>query len=473
MTRLRQRPFALETLVGIVCGIGVGLLILAINLFNVPMRITTLIVMLPLGATMVLAVRNTKRLLLAAIFFDLALGIDFRPACVEHYFLSECGFNISVTLLALVGLYGLWLVDIRREQRPSFTLHPRIGTIGRVGGSFILVSLLSLTVAQNLEFSLYVVWNYVVLFALFFYLANHLHTQDDILFVVLLLAVGLLAQSVIMELKQLGLIGDEILLRFQNRVTGTFRSPNSAGAYLMQMILLLLPCLLLKIKTWQRWLLAVVLLFALYNLIGTESRGGWTGLMLGIAVIGVVSLYKRWLDIRVLMNILLVVIVVAIFFSAPIIARLTQDDNNAASARGPLNQIAWNMIQANPLVGVGWNNFGVVLFDYIEANQFGAWLNLVHNAWLLVWSETGTFSFLLFVAFWLVMAWQALKLIRKGQRMYALLALGILASLVGATSHMLVEIFASRILAQIVWTGAALLTAMARMQSCELQPTRE
>jgi O-antigen ligase len=235
----------------------------------------------------------------------------------------------------------------------------------------------------------------------------------------------------------------------------------------MQMLLLLLPCLALRIKSWQRGLLLFTLLLAAYDLLGSESRGGWTGALIGIGIILVVSIAKKWLSLKAIATIFISVSILGVIFSGTIIARLSADDNGAADARGPLMQIASNMISANPVVGVGWNNFGLALYDYIEIDQFGAWLNLVHNGWLLIWSETGTISFGLFVAFWLAIAWHAIKLIRKGQQFYGLLALGILASMAGAATHMMVEIFASRVLAQIIWTNAALITAMIRMQQQE------
>ncbi len=467
MYRLRQTSFLTESILTLICGISAGLIVLGISLTDLPLKFTAVIVGGVIGVVFVLAVGDIKRLLLAAIFFDLTTGFDFHIPCVENIFVSECGFNISVTTIALVILYFVWILEYRHAHGAPFTLHPSAGTIGRFGASFFLASLVSLTAARDVSLSLYMVWIYITMLALFFYLANHIHSQQDLLMIVMLLALGLLLQGGVMQLKVTQIIPNDTLVKFQNRVTGTFRSPNSAGAFLMQMILLLLPCLALKLKSWQRAVLLATLLLASYDLIGSESRGAWTGILIGIGIILVVSIAKKWLSLKALAAIFISVSILGVIFSGPIITRLSADDNGAADARGPLMQIASNMIRANPVVGVGWNNFGLALYDYIEIDQFGAWLNLVHNGWLLIWSETGTISFALFVAFWLAIAWHAIKLIRKGQQFYGLLALGILASMAGAATHMMVEIFASRVLAQIIWTNAALITAMIRMQQQE------
>jgi O-antigen ligase len=125
------------------------------------------------------------------------------------------------------------------------------------------------------------------------------------------------------------------------------------------------------------------------------------------------------------------------------------------------------MIREHPIIGVGTNNFGLFLYDYVEPAQFGAWLNLVHNGWLLVWSETGTIGLAFYLAFWLTTLWQALRLIRSGRRVYAVISLGILASMLGTSAHMMGEIFGTRSLMQIIWVNAALVTAMTRLQKQE------
>jgi len=454
-----------EGVLTLVCGILVGLLAIYLNVFNASNRITTVVVSVLLGAIVVLLVGKLQRLLLAVVFLDLATGTDFHVTCNSDYFLSSCGFNISLTTLALVGLYVLWIITIQRGDRPlsEFVRHPRLGLVGKTAACFILAAILSLVAARNVGFALYQIWVYLTLFALFFYLANNINTREELLFVVSLIVAGLFIQNVIMELKTLGIIENDTSSRVLQRVNGTLRSPNNAGAYLAQMFLILLPCLALKTTRWQKWFLAGLLLFTIYNLVGTESRGAWTSAVIGIAVVAAISLFKGWLNLQKLVLVLVVVALFSLVFSGTIITRLTEDDNGAADARGPLAAIAFNMIRDNPIVGVGANNFGIALNDYIEADQFGAWLNLVHNGWLLVWSETGTIGLLFYLIFWMAILSQAVGLVRSGHPIYAPLALGIIASLLGASMHMMVDIFGSRILAQIIWMEAAFVTALRRL----------
>jgi O-antigen ligase len=244
------------------------------------------------------------------------------------------------------------------------------------------------------------------------------------------------------------------------RITGTLITPNRAGGFLAQMLMLMIATLLLKIPRLHRIGIGIMTVVTIHALVATESRGAWSAAVIGLAVIGIIGVWKRWIGLRALILALLVLSMVGALVAGQIITRLTEDDRGAAEARGPLAEIANNMIWRNPITGVGINNFGIVLYDYIEAEQLGAWLHLVHNGWLLIWSETGTIGFALYAAFRLMLLWQAFRLIRKGDRLIGIVALGLFASMIGGGIHMTVEIYSSRNLIQIIWIDAALVSAM-------------
>lgn len=458
-----------EGVLTLACGVLVGFLAIYLNVFNASNKITAVVVGGLLAVIVVLFVGKLQRLLLAVVFLDLATGTDFHLTCNSDYFLSSCGFNVSLTTLALVGLYVLWIIAIRRgeSEGADYVRYPKFGVIGKAAVGFIFAAILSLLAARNVGIALYQIWVYLTLLALFFYLVNNINTREELLFVVGLIVAGLFFQNVVMELGTLGIIEKSTTARVIQRVNGTFNSFNSAGAYLAQIFSILLACLALPMRRWQKWFLSATLLLAVYNLVGTESRGGWTSVVIGITIVGFVSLMRGWLNIKKLVLALIVVAFFGVLFSGTILSRLTGDDHGAADARGPLADIAFNMIRDNPIVGVGANNFGVALDDYIEPEQFGAWLNLVHNGWLLIWSEIGTVGIIFYVIFWLTILWQAGRLIKSGHPYYAPIAVGIVASMLGTSLHMMVEIFGSRILSQILWTEAALVMAMARLYDRE------
>ena len=458
----------------IISGFVLGGVALYINASSASNKIIAIILGALLAGIVVFLVGNLRYLLLGIIFVDLATGIDFFITCDETYFLSTCGFNISLTALALLGLYALWIISIRRDRSQLMDEslhHPRLTFVGKMTLGFVVAGLLSLLGARNLSYALYQLWIYFTLLALYFYLANNITSQKELLFLISLFIIGLVIQNIIMEMVSLGVLNSGTISGTIQRVMGTYRSANDAGGYLAEVLCILLACLALKLPRGQKWILGAVLLFTIYNLVGTESRGAWISAAVGIIVIGIVSVAKKWIGMRSLVFALIMVSIFAVLFSGTIINRWTADDNGSADARGPLAQIALNMIKANPVVGVGLNNFGVVLFDYVDPDQFSAWLHIVHNNWLLVWSETGTIGLLFYLVFWLACLVQAIRLVRSPHRLYAVVATGILASLLGTSMFMMVERYSWRVLLVLVWVQAAILTAMTRLQKQEITPS--
>lgn len=451
----------LVTLTGAAMGLGA----LYVGLEGFGSRLSQVLISGIGAAIFIIVVRDIKRTLLMVIFIDMSTAIDYHITCDTDHYLASCGINISLTVLALVILYILWFIDARKSDQPSGMRTVRFGMIGRYGAGFVLAGVLSLLASRNIVFGIYQIWLNASLFALFFYLANNIRSRDDVLFVIVAMFIGLFIQITIMELRSFGLIPQDTRAIVLRRVAGTLQSPNAAGGYLAQSIVLMCSCLAIALSRRQKQLMIIVILIALGNLVGSESRGGWISLVIGILVVGSVALGKRWLSVKYLIIALFSVLILASLFSAPILDRLTRDDKGSAEARGPLADIAFNMIRANPVIGVGINNFGIVLFDYVEPDQFGAWLHLVHNRWLLIWSETGTIGMAFYVAFYFTTIWQGWQIVRKGHPVYAPVALGIIASMLGAGGHMMVEIYKWRILQQIIFTDAALIIAMSRLQT--------
>lgn len=450
--------------IAVIIGGLMGLLVLAVTGLGLSNKIILVIFGGLTSLIVLLIVRDIRRLMVLAIFIDLSTAMDFHLTCNDHYFLSVCGVNVSLTVLALAILYVLWIKNIYRNQQGSYRRSPRLSAIGWLNVGFLMACLLSFIPARNISFSVYQLWLYLYLFGLFFYLANNITSQEDVIFVIVALALGFLLQNTLMEMQSVGLLPQSERTALLHRATGTLQSPNAAGGYLSQMVVIMFAVLGLKLVPRDRRILIVVIGLGVSNLIATESRGGWTSMLIGMSIVLVVSLGKRWFSYKALIAIFIGVCIFMVFFSGPIIDRLTRDDKGSADSRAPLAQIAFNMIQANPVLGVGLNNFGVVIYNYIGANEIGAWLNLVHNRWLLVWSETGTVGMFFFVSFWLLILYRGLYLVRRGHPIYGVLALGIIASMVGATFHMMAEIYRWRILLQIIWTNAALIVAMTRLQ---------
>lgn len=460
--RYRQSRWP-ERSLAVAVGIIVGLAALVLARQDFAPRYVAIVLGILCGGIVVLATRNLKAILLIVIMVDTALALDVHLTCNQAYFSTACGINISLSTIALAGLYGMWMLDRWRGKAEPRRLHA--GPLVLLGFAFLWAAVLSLIGSANPNLSLYQIWVYGQTFLLFFYLANNIRTEHDLMVILFGLCLGLAIQLVVMELQLLGIVSVRYGGTYLDRIDGTLAHPNITGGYLMMATTVLLSALFLRLERWKKGVLIALIGLALQCLIvGTQSRGSWVAMLIAVAVILVISIVRRWLNWRGLAVTFVLVSVMTPLLIGPVLTRLTEDDRGAAEARGPLQAVAFNMIQNNPVVGVGVNNFGVVLSRYVEPEQFGAWLHLVHNAWLLMWAEMGTLGIAVYVLLWLATAREALRLIRRGHPTYAVLAMAVLATMAGVTFYMSVEIYVRRVLIQFVWIQLALVVAMSRMQ---------
>jgi putative inorganic carbon (HCO3(-)) transporter len=204
----------------------------------------------------------------------------------------------------------------------------------------------------------------------------------------------------------------------------------------------------------------------LVALLLTGSRGGWLGLVLGLVILGVISIRRDWLRVGPALLVTLGAIVLALPFAVTFI------QGRLATAQSPVGRItlmklARSMIEDHPFTGVGANNFPVAIFHYLTPQYDGTWIYSVHNKLLLVWSEAGPLALLAFLWFLIAALRYGLRASRAGDPLIAPLAAGFLAGFAGQIVHMQVDVFRSRSEIQMLCVMFGLLAAMDRIRRRE------
>jgi putative inorganic carbon (HCO3(-)) transporter len=413
-----------------------------------------------------------RTILLAVLLLDIPLHVE-----KNFYYLDDAaefgaisGFAISLTTLALAGLYAAWLVDrLTGRDRASVPT-----ALVRPLGAFLCVAAATVVVARDIGLYSRGLFLWVELFLVYVYLVGNIRSREDVHFVVTWLFAGLVLESLI--ILGLGLTGhsfdvvgfkgrvDESTGEWGARFAGTVGSPNNAGEYLE---LLLAPAVAVLASTVGRFcktLAGLGLALGLAALIGTFSRGGWLATALSMAIV-CVALWRRGRLSRVVPWLAGVVVAVALIFHDSISARLTGDDYGAAHARVPLMTTAFRMIGDQPLLGVGLNNFTAALPDYAPLHQDNGFLYTVHNQYLNIWTETGVVGLAAFLWFLIGTVRHGLNGWKLGDPLLSPLALGFTAGLAGQMLvHMHVDQFNNRPQLQLLVTVAALLGSMSRME---------
>ena len=424
-----------------------------------------------------------RRWLLAVMILDIPLEcgthLGFRPDAAVLGAIE--GFDLSLTSLALAGLWVGWLFSARaRNEKLQFSVHWPIV-------AYTLVAAASWFVATDGTLSLFQIFLLAQMLLFYVYVSSNVHFRREVAGIVWLLLIGAALESVLViamaltgydfvVLRHIGIKAQMVLPGPKGGFTrpgGSVGSPNYTSAYFG--ILMTLAVCVWQSEALRRWrgLAMLVFILAAVALACTYSRGGWIAVVLSLAILGVSRWKQGGLSRKTAATCIagLVLAAAFLFVPNPISARALGDDEGSAHSRIPLMHLAFRVIEANPVIGVGANNFGTVMNDYAGSEFRHEWIYTVHNQFLLVCAETGVIGLMAYLWIMLNVIRRGWRLWRVGDELFSPLALGMLAALCGLMSHMFVDIFSGRAVVQMVWLFAALLTAMEAILARERRTT--
>jgi len=415
-------------------------------------------------------VGNIRHPLLAIIILDIVFQLDtnfyFQEKIAAQGSIS--GFNFSVTSMALIALYALWISELLTKR---VSLPPGLFRICLPLTVYLSFICLSVFAASDPLLSSFELATLVQIFLFFVYIAGTVRTREDVLLIVTMLMVSgiclgtfLIAEVVAghnFNIPGLSTVGD----RSYNsggyfRPGGPIGSPIDAASFFGLMLVPSLSILLTRLKGFYLWLAVLSLSIGTIGLVLTLSRGGWIALILASSILCFFAWRRGWLSIKVPVIIVVVVVLLGLVFQNAILTRLTADDNGSARARIVLTRLAFDIIWDHPLLGIGTNNFAAVFRHYLTPDFNGEWIYSIHDKYLMVWVETGIGGLIAFVWFLLATVRRGWLVWQRGDRILSSLALGLTAAVIGQMSHMFVDVFHSRPQIQGLWLVAAVLAAL-------------
>lgn len=459
---------SLEGLGAGVVGGGLGAAVIAVSLLPQPLGPLALLALV--APFVLMLVGNVRKLLLAAIVFDISLQLDthlfYRP---ETEALGAIGgLNLSVTTLCLLALYALWLAEALARRGPLAAAALRIPLAPALYLGFVA---LSLAVARDRALAGFELFLLLQMFLLYLYLASTVRSREEVRFLTSALFVSVAFQggliiATYLSGRSLEVAGISTAVHASYaasdhpRPGGTTGSPINAASFFGLLLAPALSVWLTSLPRRTKALAGLALGLGGVGLILTASRGGWMTVALSSALLLLLAWHRGWIPFRALLGAGVLTLLLVLPFLGAVIERLTGDDGGSARARGPLTALALHVIRDSPLLGVGANNFAVVLPSYVTPEFSREWLFVVHNKYLLVWAETGIgglVSFLAFILFTLLLGWRCW---RAGDRVLSPLALAFSAAILAQMIHMSVDVFHSRPQVQLLWFVAGLMAAM-------------
>lgn len=207
------------------------------------------------------------------------------------------------------------------------------------------------------------------------------------------------------------------------RAYGGLDHPNILGGVLA-LALILAAYLLAKKKNlntrrqlWSSIFLFVFYFVSLYALFFTFSRSAWLAFIVGLVALLVVFIIKKdkWIISRFIAIIFFSAVLIgvaAVPYQDLLLVRLDGEsrlEQKSITERTLYTWQAKDLIEKNFLSGVGVGNYTTALAVQDGYSQPTWNYQPVHNAWLLLWAESGVFSLLSLLIFFF-------SLIRSGRR---------------------------------------------------------
>ena len=476
-----RRTLLTNSAAGALLALVIGFLVV-----HMPAAPTGPLLLLAVAAPVVaLVVGDLRRILLAVVLFDIPLHWDvnlgWRPDAAAIGAVG--GISISATTFALVGLYALWIAERSAGHVIPLRLWPALPLIAYVG-----VTALSLVVAEDRQLGVFELILLMQTLLLFLYVANHVRTQGDVVFIVVGLLAGLLFESALMiaisvlgiSFQWLGLASHSQELVGTSaedaRVGGTIGTGNGAAAYIAMLLPIAIVVLWMDLPVWIKRLSLAATGAGIVALVLTYSRGGWLAALVAALFVAIIAVHRGDVPGGRVAVVGAVVLLLLVPFYGQMEARIagqTRGVTYSQNARLPLIKLAWRMIQDRPILGVGANNFSPAVSRYAGPEFTRVWLRTVHSLYFLVWAEAGFAALLAFL-------WFLGSSLRRGWKTFARaaplspLALGLTASILSAMVTMGVERFIARPLVELLWLVAALLVAVEALgRSTELDTSAE
>jgi putative inorganic carbon (HCO3(-)) transporter len=466
----RRLPETVQYVLSILLGFLAGALVL----LDLPLKWTVALFMMVGFVAILLIVGASKRLLLSVLVLlvpmHIGTGLPALLARPGHVGLSAAIDLqlIDVIVIALLMYHFTRLATHQAEIRlyPSTTV-PAL--------AWLVASALSAANARDMGLTLIQVAQMARLLLLYLVVANSIKDETDIKWLVWALLAGALFEGLLgifqwVAGRPLGLsfLGEATKL-FYGRPLGTIGHPNGYGAYLAATIPIGLVLLFSNVQGVHKAFAGIVLGVGILGLVFSHSRGGWLSFAAASIAVLVFALRRRRQDSHTAFvgagAILLVLLLLMLSQRDLIAARLTSEQGQkSALSRITMAKGAIAMIQDYPMLGVGANNYPLLMpaydpFDYARERQ----IVIVHDIYLLIAAETGLIGLAAFLWFLASLYIQTRRLIILAPNDTVWLAgVGAFSALTALTVHGIADydVIANLTVFRLLWLFAAIVAGL-------------
>ena len=391
-----------------------------------------------------------KKVILSMMVFFIVINVDKSFFLDSEHTGGVVGLVLSIWDVQLFFLYGLWLIEILKDSNNKIDFYPLL----LIPLIFIfLFSSISLLRTDNIRLSIFQLFQLLKVFLLFFYISNNISDKKDyqnilnILFITLFIEMAIgYYQHLTNEFVNLGVftnsapgqvdrrIGSEVIMA----VTGTTGGSDRFASYLIMMIPLVISTVISRSNIINKTCMTIMMIGCIALLVFTFSRGGWIGFCVGIFQFLVLFLFidkDKFKSLLKIISVFLLLSIILIIYKDYIYLRFSGEDYGSAQSRITMMQIAFRMIKANPIIGVGINNYTNAMSAYDNTGYTLGFYHPVHNVYLQLAAEIGILGLLCFLGFICILYVKSISSLKNIDRFYHIHSIGLLSGITGILVH--------------------------------------
>ncbi len=327
-------------------------------------------------------------------------------------------FSVSPMQILIFVAYFHWFLRLVYGEKSDFSIFKNKFFYLIV--AFFLLSAFSLRVATSITASVRFLRDMLFWMMFGFYAVYHMRTFENFkkvldYFIYAAVVVGIFGVlQIIFKIDYFVLVPGRWIIKEGAeffRLNATFRDPNFLGNFLVGPFLLCLTQMVVA-HDFKKWPATV---FIFFIIVLTNSRGAMLSVLVSTALLLFIVFRKHKNFTRIAWSLTFTLLgLIGLFYVLPkyyyqrIIPNF-YDLDWAVIIRIMYLYITYNVIVANPLWGVGINNFPVVFRKYTpdvlwQSLTLGETPGVLqgggynHNTFLTIWAETGVFNFIIFIA---------------------------------------------------------------------------
>ena len=411
---------------------------------NLPLKWGIALLMSCAVALLIAITRQSKGNLFGLLMLAFPFRID-QILLSYDYMGGTRGLRIALEDIILFALFVIILLESSTIKITWRNFYPRILIPWLL---YFFISVLSYIASGCTPHGFGLIIEMMRCFAIFLVVANYFTTKKRIKMGILLLFIVIGLQSIVAIIQYYGtslIPGLDILGQSNKIYQESWQSehiragallggPNNLAHYFIRFLPIACALIIYRFRSVMGVLATVTFAIGSFGLILSFSRMGWIAFPISLGCIFILSMRKKG-KTKVLLTsfaISIIVFSVALSSSNLITTRFFSSDNDAAYSRIPMMENSLHVIAANPVLGVGINNYAASVSKYDFKRVYRVWgeFHPVHNEILLHFAEVGIIGGIGFCWLWAVCLLEAFRCSHIKDHFVSFIALGIFAGMI-------------------------------------------